>query len=69
MSFFGIFPNRKQEVLLTDEERRKTHAVVNKTKGVLDEQYASLSRLVEEALVELKDHHEQHQNHPHQRQQ
>lgn len=52
--FSNLFPSKKQEALKTDELRRKTHAEVADTKGVLETKFAYLSELVDNALSELK---------------
>lgn len=53
MNLFQIFTINKKEALKTDEVRRKAHVDIAKTKGALDDKYAHLSALLEDALVEL----------------
>ena len=53
MSFFGLFTAKKDEVLKTDELRRKTKVATANKAAEVDEQFIHLSILVDATLREL----------------
>jgi hypothetical protein len=61
---FNLLHTKTKQALRTDEERLKVHAEVARTKYTLDAQFESLSKLLDAALVRLKDQQADHPPHP-----
>lgn len=54
MEFLGFFKSKKDETLKTDNLRRTTHEEVAVVKGTLDKKFDHLSKLVDEALLDMQ---------------